>query len=269
MDVHDHKVWYIINEETGHVITSQWKAYMDQIRMLMYLDLIIKTPILQICDLVVNVPIKRHTKTARIRHTYRAFQAFLADYEQMTQEQKRHAKFKPPKPELVDGLKELFRMFDEGGEFTQPAFEDGVKRSFRDTGSAPMEEGKLEFVEYKESPNLKRGQSIDLPVTPLGVKKEYLYGDEDELDLVQTAIDAYLENDDYDVPNDFDDFDDEDDYAEEEDEEEQEDGLCCGAWLKRGSECTAPVTPGCPNYACARGGHCQQGDTRNCNVHKN
>ena len=35
-----HKVWYIIQDETGHVITSQYKAWMDSVRMAMMIDLI-------------------------------------------------------------------------------------------------------------------------------------------------------------------------------------------------------------------------------------
>jgi hypothetical protein len=37
-----HKCWYIIHKETGHVITSQWKAWNDTVRMVMWLELIIE-----------------------------------------------------------------------------------------------------------------------------------------------------------------------------------------------------------------------------------
>ena len=36
----DHKCWYMIHDETNHVITSQHKAWNDQIRMIMWLELI-------------------------------------------------------------------------------------------------------------------------------------------------------------------------------------------------------------------------------------
>lgn len=36
----DHKCWYMIHEPTGHVITSQHKAWNDQVRMIMWLELI-------------------------------------------------------------------------------------------------------------------------------------------------------------------------------------------------------------------------------------
>lgn len=42
------------------------------------------TPFLKNCDLVVNGPMERHTMTARIRHTYNAFQAYLAEYAGMS-----------------------------------------------------------------------------------------------------------------------------------------------------------------------------------------
>jgi hypothetical protein len=37
-----HKCWYIIHKDTGHVITSQWKAWNDTVRMVMWLELIIE-----------------------------------------------------------------------------------------------------------------------------------------------------------------------------------------------------------------------------------
>jgi hypothetical protein len=190
----DHMVWYIINNKTGHVITSQHKAYMDQIRMLMYVDLVVApymkknnlkqfylwmdnfsshetlevkrrmnelsiivgfyppdmTNVLQVCDLVINGPIKRHTRTSRVRYTYNSFQDFKSAYMLMTTEQKRKAKFNPPKPKLIDGLKDLFCLFDEGGEFMTEEFEQGVARSFKDTGSAPLVEGGIVFQLYNE-----------------------------------------------------------------------------------------------------------------------
>ena len=37
-----HKIMYIINEDTGHVITSQYKAWNDSIRMCMWFEVVIK-----------------------------------------------------------------------------------------------------------------------------------------------------------------------------------------------------------------------------------
>ena len=36
----DHKCWYMIHDQTNHVITSQHKAWNDQVRMIMWLELI-------------------------------------------------------------------------------------------------------------------------------------------------------------------------------------------------------------------------------------
>ena len=36
----DHKCWYMIHDETRHIITSQHKAWNDQVRMIMWLELI-------------------------------------------------------------------------------------------------------------------------------------------------------------------------------------------------------------------------------------
>lgn len=37
----DHKCWYMIHQHTNHVITSQHKAWNDQVRMIMWIELII------------------------------------------------------------------------------------------------------------------------------------------------------------------------------------------------------------------------------------
>ena len=38
--IEDHKCWYMIKDETGYIITSQHKAWNDQVRMIMWLELI-------------------------------------------------------------------------------------------------------------------------------------------------------------------------------------------------------------------------------------
>ena len=108
-----HKVWYLKHESTKHIITSQFKAYMDTIRMLMYIELVVAeymrdagltefflwmdnysahntlavqrmldkyniltplyppkmTPILQVCDLHINAPIKRKERSLRAQRS--------------------------------------------------------------------------------------------------------------------------------------------------------------------------------------------------------
>ena len=39
-EMEDHKCWYMIHDQTNHVITSQLKAWNDQVRMIMWLELI-------------------------------------------------------------------------------------------------------------------------------------------------------------------------------------------------------------------------------------
>ena len=38
----EHKCWYIIQDGTGHVVTSQYQAWMDTVRMVMMIDLMWK-----------------------------------------------------------------------------------------------------------------------------------------------------------------------------------------------------------------------------------
>lgn len=102
-----HKCWYIIQPSTGHVITSQFKAWNDTVRMIMWLETVVKpfieklgklliwfdncgchktdtvdnvieslevkvaclppnmTGVLQVLDLVVNGPMKAHSRKLR------------------------------------------------------------------------------------------------------------------------------------------------------------------------------------------------------------
>jgi hypothetical protein len=177
-----------------------YKANNDTIRMMMYLELIVKwymtkeklerfllwmdnfsahatkpiyalmkefgiqeaffppnmTHILQVCDLIINGPIKRHVRTQRALKTYHAFQAWLDAYAEMSAAQKRRAKFKPPAPDLAVGILELIEQFGERGEFATPAFEASVAKSFVATGCAPVEVGKPEFVKYTENPSNRK-----------------------------------------------------------------------------------------------------------------
>ena len=117
-----HKCYYIINKYTGHVITSQYKAWNDTVRMIMWLDTIVKplkeklgklmiwfdncgchkttlvddiiaelgiqiaclppnmTGVLQVLDLVVNGPLKAHTRNLRGSRIVECFQSYAKLY---------------------------------------------------------------------------------------------------------------------------------------------------------------------------------------------
>ena len=119
-----HSCSYIINKDTGHVITSQYKAWNDTVRVVMWLETVVQplkekngklmiwfdncgchktaavdkviselgvqiaclppnmTGVLQVLDLVVNGPLKAHTRNLRGARIVESFQKFKAAYEE-------------------------------------------------------------------------------------------------------------------------------------------------------------------------------------------
>lgn len=172
-----HKCYYIINDDTGEVITSQYKAWNDTVRMIMWLETVIKplkeklgklliwfdncgchktasvddvinslqihvaclppnmTGILQVLDLVVNGPLKAHSRKLRGFRIVACFQEFAQRYEVETHKRPEdrilHV-FEPPKPSMLQGITDLFELFATG--FKEPKFQAGIVRSFVSTG---------------------------------------------------------------------------------------------------------------------------------------
>lgn len=176
-----HKCYYIINTNTGEVITSQFKAWNDSIRMIMWLELVVgplkrrltklmiwfdncgchktdivdveiarlgvqvaclppnMTGVLQVLDLVVNGPIKAHTRNLRGARTVAAFGEFkkLYDIEMGKSVSERVSLvFKPPKPDMLQAIQDVFDLMATG--FKEPKFVHGIVRSFISTGCMPM-----------------------------------------------------------------------------------------------------------------------------------
>ena len=154
-----HKCYYIINDYTGHVITSQNKAWNDTVRMLMWLDTIVEplkkklgklmvwfdncgchkttvvdeviqdmgiqvaclppnmTGVLQVLDLVVNGPLKAHIRNLRGARIVECFQEFSKTYaEELAKDHLDRVLpvFIPPKPDMMQGVKELFDLVAGG-----------------------------------------------------------------------------------------------------------------------------------------------------------
>ena len=189
-----HKCYYIINKSTGHVITSQYKAWNDSIRMIMWLETVVKslkmrlgklmiwfdncgchkttmvdevigelgvqiaclppnmTGVLQVLDLVVNGPLKAHTRNLRGARIVECFQSFIKLYaDEMAKniQERVLPVFEPPKPEMMQSVQDLFDLMADG--FKLPKFVEGVKRSFISTGCVPYDESDVlepKFVEY-------------------------------------------------------------------------------------------------------------------------
>ena len=172
-----HKCWYIIQPSTGHVITSQFKAWNDTVRMIMWLEIVVKpfieklgklliwfdncgchktdtvdnvieslevkvaclppnmTGVLQVLDLVVNGPMKAHSRKLRGSRIVACFQEYARLYNiesHKNPEDRIIHKFIPPKPDMLQGINDLFDLFANG--FKDPKFKAGIVRSFINTG---------------------------------------------------------------------------------------------------------------------------------------
>ena len=189
-----HKIIYIIHKETGHVITSQVKAWNDSFRMILWFEIIMhpikiklgkmllwcdncgshKTSIvrdtikevdidvaflppnmtseLQVLDLVVNWPLKAHTRTKRANRLYDAFQVYKVartENNKIEKSIRQNLDFDPPKPTMTEGILDLILLFKD--QFNEEKFKSCVNRSFIKTGTLPMEDsGPVTFVEYKK-----------------------------------------------------------------------------------------------------------------------
>ena len=238
----DHKCYYIINKDTGEVITSQYKAWNDTVRMIMWLETIIKplkeklgklliwfdncgchktalvddvinslqihvaclppnmTGILQVLDLVVNGPLKAHSRKLRGCRIVACFQEFAQRYELETHkrpEDRELLVFDPPKPSMLQGITDLFELFATG--FKEPKFQGGIVRSFISTGCLQVhhtDNNVIDFVQYT-----KQKTCGTMKLTPTGTRNDQRKGvhnadclSEENLEIIH-AMNAYLDYD--------------------------------------------------------------------------
>ena len=104
------------------------------------------TGILQVLDLVVNGPLKAHTRTLRGARIVDCFQKFKELYDLEFQKEphmRKIIKFEVPKPDMLQGIQDLFDLMANG--FREPKFVQGVVRSFISTGCMPV---------YSTDPNI-------------------------------------------------------------------------------------------------------------------
>jgi hypothetical protein len=237
----DHSCWYIINKHTGAVITSQFKAWNDTVRMIMWLETVIKplreklgklliwfdncgchktqivedamidlqihvacfppnmTGVLQVLDLVVNGPLKAHSRKLRGSRIVTCFQEYAKMYElesQKNPEERQIVKFNPPKPCMLQGINDLFELF--AGGFKDLKFQAGIVRSFTSTGC-------LQFFDTNNTvcfvPYTKNKVCGTMSITPTGTRNYHDATFSNDIPLadenleVVTAMNAFLDYD--------------------------------------------------------------------------
>jgi DDE superfamily endonuclease len=107
---------------------------------------------LQVLDLVVNGPLKAHIRTIRANRLYAAFQQYKiarAEDQKLEQSVRLNLDFNPPKPTMLEGIKDLILLFEE--QFTAEKFKECINRTFIKTGTLPVNDSlPATFVEYKK-----------------------------------------------------------------------------------------------------------------------
>ena len=184
-----HRVKYLRHTESGHIVTSQHKAWNDTVRICMWIDLVLKpgqearggkvqlwmdncschitdvaeermraagvvvsnfppnmTAVLQVLDLVVNGPIKRHIRSWTADEIAQAFREYQRRWRNM---ESGLGKFCPPKAKVGPEMEKLFELVGNG-EFAQQQFADTIKASFVKCGLTPSSGSTFEKFEMKE-----------------------------------------------------------------------------------------------------------------------
>jgi hypothetical protein len=145
------------------------------------------THLLQVLDLVVNGPIKKHIRTYRANKICDFFDKFVIKYyaEFLKEVKDRKVlKFKVPKTTLKEALLDLFLLFSPGGAFTTDKFKESIQRSFVKCGQCTDAHGN--FLLYNEL------TYIELPLfssIPAGTR-EVIDLTEEEQEEVEEALDA-------------------------------------------------------------------------------
>ena len=161
------------------------KQYMDSIGLDLALYPPNMTGMLQVLDLVVNGPIKQHTRRMRVKRLVAAFRAFKTVYDiEFTKSSALRVKlsFQPPKPTLQEGMQDLFDLFE--GDFNNPDFKESIAKSFVSTGTVPIDVVSKVFVEY-----FAEQQAGSISIEPKGSKSK-----EDVGSVLSSYSDSQIQN---------------------------------------------------------------------------
>ena len=235
-----HKCFYLIHKDTGHVITSQYKAWNDTVRMIMWLELVVKPlkerlgklmiwfdncgchktsmvddviseldvqiaclppnmiGVLQVLDLVVNGPLKAHTRNLRGSRIVESFQKFIVSYnDELAKDVSDRVMpvFDPPKPDMLQSIQDLFDLLANG--FKKLKFVEGVQRSFISTGCVPCDErtpSEPIFQQYS-----KHKISGTMKITPTGTSHPVIVTNNAPSDMSNIAPSDISNNDPSDI----------------------------------------------------------------------
>ena len=104
------------------------------------------TAVLQVLDLVVNGPIKRHIRSWTADVIAQAFHEYQRRWRNM---ESGLGKFRPPKAKVGPAMEKLFELVDNG-EFAQKKFANTIEASFVKCGLTPSSGSTFEKFQMKE-----------------------------------------------------------------------------------------------------------------------
>ena len=167
-----HKVNYLIHSDSGHVVTSQVKAWNDTVRMCMWFELVMLPirnklgkmlmwcdncgshltqavkNVIKECDVDVAYLPKNMTAELQVLdlvvngplkahiRSKRAMRLYDAFQEfKLNREQNANITFVAPAPSMIEGIRDLILLFEY--QFKQEKFKECINRSFIATGTLP------------------------------------------------------------------------------------------------------------------------------------
>jgi DDE superfamily endonuclease len=203
-----HKCYYIINSHTGAVITSQFKAWNDTVRMIMWLELVVKplkeklndlliwfdncgchktaevihdlnvyvaclppnmTGVLQVLDLVVNGPLKAHCRKLRGSRIVSYFQEYAQLYAIESKKSVEERKILKFVAPKPSMLQGINDLFDLfANGFKEIKFKEGVNRSFISTGC--LQQYNTDPTVYNFVPYTQQKTCGTMKIIPTGIR---------------------------------------------------------------------------------------------------
>ena len=155
------------------------------------------TGILQVLDLVVNGPLKAHSRKLRGARVVACFEEYAKLYSiesQKRPEDRISLLFHPPKPCMLQGINDLFELFANG--FKDPKFMAGIVRSFISTGCLQLPNVDPTVISF--TPYVRTAICGTMKIVPFGIRDYSVDSNaphNDENQEVINAMNAFLDYD--------------------------------------------------------------------------
>lgn len=231
-----HRVKYLEHSISGHIITSQHKAWNDTVRMCMWVDLVLlpakearggkallwmdncschvtgiieqrmqaggvvvlnfppnMTALLQVLDLVVNGPLKRHIRSWTADIIAAAFWEYRKRWKN---KEAGLGKFRPPKAKVGPAMERLFDLVGTGN-FSEPEFAHTVRESFVKCGLIPCSgpNEAVRFEQFKEEKLTGYAKYVPTSAGDVDYSKMAVPDDVQQDQQVQAILDSIIDGD--------------------------------------------------------------------------